>query len=102
MRIVFRKRTSGWHRKHLPESLRLYVVQSLEGRRIAEDIRYGLSEFFDGNGESIGLVRTFHMHERITLLVRNKVRLPESVDSLCYVAEILDIWLNPPIPVVLL
>jgi len=42
------------------------------------------------------------MHERITLLVRYKVILPESADSLCYVAEILDIWLNPPIPVVLL
>ena len=72
--------------EHLPQTLRGEVVDALVGGGVAEDVGDCLLQLFHGNGETICLVVPGHVHERV---VGN-------------VAEVLDIGLNTPVPVVLL
>merc|ERR1711939_367414 len=75
-----------WLNKHLPQALGGQIIDSLVCGGISEDIWYSLLQFLDGNGESIGLIRFDHLQERI----------------ISNVAEILDLWLQTPVPLVLL
>lgn len=52
--------------EHLPQTLGLEVVLALVSCGVPEDVGDGLAKFFDGNGESVGLVGLGHFHERIT------------------------------------
>lgn len=70
--------------EHLPQALGCNVVDALICGCVTPDIWHGFLEFLDGNGKTIGLVGSNHLLERI---VGN-------------VAEVLDLWLKTPVPIV--
>ena len=73
-----------WLDEHLPQALGGDVVDALICGCITPDVWHGLLELLDGNGETIGLVGSNHLLERI---IGN-------------VAEVLDLWLKTPVPIV--
>ena len=73
-----------WLDEHLPKALGGDVVDALICGCVTPDVWHSLLELLDGNGETVGLVGSNHLLERI---VGN-------------VAEVLDLWLKAPVPIV--
>ena len=72
--------------KHLPQALGSEVVDALIGGGVAENVGNGLLQLLDSDSKTVGLVVAGHVHERIV----------------GDVAEVLDVRLHAPVPVVLL
>jgi hypothetical protein len=51
--------------KHLPQALGLEALEPLVGRRVAENVGHRLAEFFDDDGEAVGLVVLDHFEEGV-------------------------------------
>lgn len=89
--------------KHFPQPLRLEIVLALIGSGISEDIRDGLTELLDGNGEAVGFVGFDHLNEGITSTgkqVGNGKKRRRQI-LLGDITEVLDLRLQAPVPLVL-
>lgn len=82
--------------------MRGQIVQALVGGRIAPQVRYGLAEFFDNDGEAIGFVVAFHVNEGIAMMYQLVLGGSCQVCLLGDVAEVGDFRLQAPVPIVLL
>ena len=92
--------------EHLPEPLRRDVVQALVGRGVAEDVGHRLLELLDGDGEAVRLVVVDHGQEGVAgMKLANwegfRLKGPRGWDILGDVAEVLDLGLQAPVPLVL-
>lgn len=93
--------------KHLPQTLRGNVVEALVSGGVAEDVGDGLAQFLDRDGEAVGLVVLDHLEEGVTgggtmLVGCAQMESEEWKDVLGDVAEVLDLGLQAPVPLVLL